>query len=82
MSEIYESKERPVPYPLTWAVRCPNCDVEMEYDVSEDDSGTFGFDPANWPVCEPCQVMFQPESVEVRVIADTPAPQKRDTDNG
>lgn len=74
MSEICEAKERPIPYPLSWAVRCPCCDTEMEYDVQEDDSGVFGFDPANWPVCEPCGVMFSPETVEVSVareVSDT-----------
>lgn len=78
MSEIYESKYRPMPYPTAWAVNCPCCDTPMEYQTEEDDSGTFGFDPASWPVCEPCQVMFQPESVEVRVIAGTHAPAERE----
>lgn len=69
MSEIYESKYRPTPYPTAWAVKCPCCDTPMEYEVEEDDSGAFGFDPANWPICEPCSVMFRPETVEVRVVS-------------
>lgn len=70
MSEIYESKERPTPYPTAWAVRCPCCETEMEFEVQEDDSGAFGFDAANIPVCEPCSVMFFPETVQVRIVTE------------
>lgn len=75
MSEIYESKERPAPYPTAWAVRCPCCETEMEFEAEEDASGAFGFDAANIPICEPCSVMFFPETVQVSVVAD-PTPQE------
>lgn len=63
MSELYEAEDRPLPYPTAWAVNCPNCNQAFEYEPDEDDSGAFGFDPSNWPVCEECKVMFMPKTV-------------------
>jgi len=66
----YECRERPIPYPLTWGVRCPSCERAFEYEPVEDESGVFGFDPAEWPTCEDCDVMFDPVAVQVIAIDD------------
>ena len=70
MAEPYETKERPVPFVRTWAVCCPVCGYELEYEPIETDAGEFELDPANWPVCEACDVMFEPLPVQVMAKAD------------
>ena len=65
MTELYEVKDRPVPYPKAWVVPCPVCGFEHDYEPIEASDGVFRFDPANWPICEACAVMFEPVSVAI-----------------
>ena len=71
MANLHESLTRPIPFPTGWAVRCPSCEQQMEYEVEEDDSGAFGFDCTEIPICETCNVMFIPETVQVTVVITT-----------
>lgn len=73
MNDLHESRTRPVPFPIGWAVRCPCCELPIEYEVEEDDSGAFGLDCTEIPICETCNVMFIPETVQISVVA-TPNP--------
>lgn len=68
MAKLIEILTRPVPFPTGWAVRCPCCERQMEYEVEEDVSGSFGFDCTEIPICETCNVMFIPETVQATVI--------------
>lgn len=68
MTDLYECKERPVPYVVSWAISCPICGGEIEYHPQEDDCGAFEFDPAEWPVCETCDAMIEPETVKISVV--------------
>lgn len=70
MTDLYECKERLVPFASSWAVGCPSCGKEFEYSPHENDSGAFELDAAEWPVCEDCGVIFTPETVKVCVIPD------------
>lgn len=65
MNGPYETKQRPTPYPTAWAVPCPVCGFEIDYEPIESEDGLVSFDPANWPVCESCDVMFEPKTMEL-----------------
>lgn len=68
MSRMYECPERPVPYASGWAIQCPICQGEIEYFVKENDAGAFAMEPSEWPVCEECNAMLEPEQVQVIIV--------------
>lgn len=70
---VYDCRDRPTPRVAAWEVNCPCCDRPIEYRPTEDRS-TFAMDPAEWPVCEPCAVMFEPETVTLSIVPSTPSP--------
>jgi hypothetical protein len=70
--EIFEAKDRPVPYVGQWLVDCPTCGQGMNYSPEEDDAGSFVMDPSEWPVCSECGCMFQPADVCIKVRESDP----------
>lgn len=78
MSGYYQCPERPVPYPTGWAIQCPICDQELPYEPVEEDSGAIAFEPANWPLCEECNALLEPEQVQVIIVPSERTPDVED----
>lgn len=77
----YEPKERPIPRPIGWMIQCPGCAEELEYRPTSEDFRTYEHDPAEWPVCDACEMILEPETIEIRVIPTTKSPPLASEDN-
>jgi hypothetical protein len=56
-SDYKEIKPDGLPQVIKLSVACPCCNVAIEYEPDEDDSGAWG-PTIDWPVCDDCEVLI------------------------
>lgn len=58
-----------LPQPSSWTIACPVCGSLLEYEPEEDDAGAFT-PVQDWPLCEACDVVVQPATVQIREVEE------------